>query len=108
MYPDRRHPLRRVRLHLQHLLGRGIERLRKASEQGMRVALLCSEGKPEECHRSKLIGVALEAAGLTVQHLDERGELQSQLAVISRNTGGQLSLYEEETGFTSRKRYHSG
>lgn len=96
------------RIRQRDFFRRGIERLRKASEQGMSVALMCSEGKPEECHRSKLIGVALEEAGLEVRHLDEQGQLQSQAAVIHRNTGGQASLFPEETGFTSRKRYQPG
>ena len=39
---------------------RGIERLQRAYQQRMRIVLLCSEGRPEECHRSKLIGVTLE------------------------------------------------
>lgn len=87
---------------------KGIERLRKAADQGMRVALLCSEGKPEECHRSKLIGVALDEIGVPVLHLDENDEPQSQLAVTSRLNGGQLDLFGDP-GFTSRKRYeHAG
>ncbi len=35
---------------------RGIERIRNAYNQGLRVCLLCSEGKPWQCHRSKLVG----------------------------------------------------
>ena len=37
----------------------GIERLKRAYCQGQRVALMCSEGKPELCHRSELIGEVL-------------------------------------------------
>ena len=37
----------------------GIKRLHKASEQGQRVVLMCSEGKPENCHRTNLIGKTL-------------------------------------------------
>src|SRR5262245_9376349 len=39
---------------------RGIERLETAHVKGVRVCLLCSEGKPWECHRSKLIGWVLQ------------------------------------------------
>ena len=35
---------------------RGIGRLRRAWQNQLRVILMCSEGKPEMCHRSKLIG----------------------------------------------------
>src|SRR3954468_10755593 len=48
---------------------RGVERLRKAHAQGLRMALICSEGKPEECHRSKLIAPALADLGISVVHL---------------------------------------
>jgi len=36
----------------------GLERVARAHEQGRRVALMCSEGKPEACHRSKLISTS--------------------------------------------------
>lgn len=83
---------------------RGIERVRRAREQGMRLALMCSEGRPEECHRSKLIGVSLTEQGIPVLHLDEEGIPRSQEEVIARLTGGQLDLFGAPS-FTSRKRY---
>ena len=83
---------------------RGVERVRKAREQGMRMALFCSEQKPEECHRSKLIGVTLDELGIAVSHIDEDGSLRSQEEVIARLTRGQLDLFGGPA-FTSRKRY---
>ena len=47
----------------------GIERLVKAFRQDLKVCLLCSEGRPTDCHRSKLIGVALDALEIPVVHL---------------------------------------
>ena len=85
----------------------GLERLRKAHEQGMRAALLCSEGRPEHCHRSKLIGEALAAAGIPVRHLDEDGQPLTQTQVMDRLTGGQLDLFGGPA-LTSRKRYGPG
>lgn len=82
----------------------GVDRLKKAFEQGRRVALMCSEGRPEQCHRSKLIGQALVAAGIPVEHIDEDGALVTQTGVIARLTKGQLDLFGP-TSFTSRKRY---
>jgi uncharacterized protein (DUF488 family) len=82
----------------------GIARLERAYDQQQRVVLMCSEGKPEECHRSKLIGATLDTAGIAVCHIDENDELQTQETVIHRLTGGQLSLWGEQH-FTSRKRY---
>jgi uncharacterized protein (DUF488 family) len=83
---------------------RGIERIRKAHEQGMRMALFCSEQKPEECHRSKLIGVTLAEMGIPLAHLDEEGIVRPQEEVIARLTHGQLDLFGGPA-FTSRKRY---
>jgi uncharacterized protein (DUF488 family) len=83
---------------------KGIERLRKAFEQPHRVALMCSEGRPEQCHRSKLIGEALTAAGIPVCHIDEDGGLLTQAQVINRLTKGQMDLFGQAS-FTSRKRY---
>ena len=82
----------------------GIERLRKASEQEHRVALMCSEGRPEQCHRSKLIGEALAATGIPVCHIDEDGGVLTQAQVINRLTKGQMDLFGQAS-FTSRKRY---
>lgn len=85
----------------------GLERLRKAHEQRHRVALMCSEGKPEQCHRSKMIGEALAAAGIPVAHIDEDGQLLTQAQVMHRLTGGQLDFFGGPT-LTSRKRYEPG
>jgi len=82
----------------------GIERIRQAFEQQRRVVLMCSEGRPEACHRSKLIGESLAALHIPVLHLDEDDQPLTQEAVIARLTGGQLTLFGAPT-FTSRKRY---
>ena len=62
----------------------GIKRLHKASKQGNRVALMCSEGKPENCHRSHLIGKTLTAEGIEVLHIDESDNLIAQKDVLLR------------------------
>jgi uncharacterized protein (DUF488 family) len=82
----------------------GIARLLKAFEQRRPVALMCSEGRPEQCHRSKLIGEELAAAGIPVAHIDEDGTRLTQTQVIDRLTKGQMDLFGQ-TSFTSRKRY---
>lgn len=82
----------------------GIERVRLAFEQQRRVVLMCSEGRPEACHRSKLIGESLAGLHIPVLHLDEDDQPLTQEAVIARLTGGQLTLFGAPT-FTSRKRY---
>ena len=82
----------------------GIERLRTAWQRRARFVIMCSEGKPEQCHRSKLIGESLAALAIPVAHIDENNVLRSQDEVIQRLTGGQLSLFGDQE-FTSRKRY---
>ena len=82
----------------------GLERLRQVHLQRWRAALLCSEGRPEQCHRSKMIGEALVAAGIPVAHVDEDGQLLTQTQVMDRLTGGQLDLFGGPA-LTSRKRY---
>ena len=57
---------------------RGIERLREAYERDLRLAIMCSESKPCECHRSKLIGPVMKTEGITIMHIDEKGVLQTQ------------------------------
>ncbi|MFZ2422938.1 MAG: DUF488 domain-containing protein [Anaerolineae bacterium] len=84
----------------------GIGRLCRAFAQQRRVVLLCSEGRPEECHRSKLIGESLTSLDIPVIHLDENDQPLSHAAVIARLTGGQLGLFGAPT-FTSRKRYQA-
>lgn len=87
----------------------GLERLEKARDQGLGVVLLCSERKPESCHRSKLIGRSLSGRGVEVAHIDEDDEVISQEAVMLRVTGGQPSLFGPDFHkLTSRKRYQAG
>ena len=52
------------------LFKEGIARLRRV-RAGAHVAIMCSEGKPELCHRSVLIGAALTELGVPVVHIDE-------------------------------------
>jgi uncharacterized protein (DUF488 family) len=78
--------------------------LRKAHAQRRRAVLMCSEGRPEQCHRSKLIGEALAAAAIPIRHIDEDGQLLTQRQVMDRLTGGQLDFFGGPA-LTSRKRY---
>lgn len=86
----------------------GIERLRRAWEQQLPLALMCSEGKPEQCHRSKLIAPSLIELNIEVIHIDESDQLISQAEVMDRITGGQPSLFGDDfLSLTSRKRYET-
>jgi uncharacterized protein (DUF488 family) len=39
------------------------------------VCIMCSERKPEDCHRTKLVGRYLEKIGVTMKHIDEEGRV---------------------------------
>lgn len=80
----------------------GIERIHTAWEKQLRVVLMCSELRPEDCHRSKLIGTTLEERGITVAHIDEEGSLKTQ----AQTEPDQLSLFGLNPKLeTSRKKY---
>jgi len=84
----------------------GIGRLQEAYRQQLPIALMCSEGKPEQCHRSMLIGRTLVEQGVEVIHIDENERPITQEDVLRRRTKGQPSLFGEGFHtFTSRKRY---
>src|SRR5260370_14358810 len=50
---------------------RGISRLRTAWEKQLPFAIMCSEARPQECHRGKLIGNTLLDKNMGVAHIDE-------------------------------------
>lgn len=90
----------------------GIERLVRANEQEFKTCVMCSEGDPKMCHRSKLIGEALRDRGIILQHicLDYAGSpiLKSQIDVINEFSGGDnlIDLFGVTTNITSRKAYN--
>jgi len=75
----------------------GIARLVKAYEGGHSVAIMCSEGKPETCHRSKLIAVTLAELGVQVMHIDENDTLVSHEEIIRKIVSEQLDLFKKPT-----------
>lgn len=83
----------------------GIGRLQNAHQQGLAIVVMCSEGKPEMCHRSKLIGESLTAVHIPLTHIDENNQPISQEDVILRLTKGQPSLFDNFFQYKSRKRY---
>lgn len=85
----------------------GLSRLIKAYEKDINVAVMCSESKPEECHRSKLIGQELIKKNITIQHITEPDKSKDQLTVMNELTKGKgvIDLFGNEASFTSRKKY---
>jgi uncharacterized protein (DUF488 family) len=86
----------------------GIARLCRAWEAGHPVALMCSEGRPEDCHRTKLVAVALAEAGVEIRHIDERGALRSHDEVLDRLRDAQTTLLDDPSLIAkSRGRYRT-
>lgn len=70
----------------------GFARLRAAWEQDAGAAIFCSELRPEQCHRTKLVAEALTGAGVPVEHIDADGSIASHAAVMERLHDPQLNL----------------
>jgi uncharacterized protein (DUF488 family) len=87
----------------------GLARLETASQKQLRLALMCSEGQPALCHRTKLIGKSLVERAIPIMHIDEGGELRSQSDIMRALSNGQISLDGVATSATlSRRRYRDG
>ena len=86
---------------------KGLERLITANQQKINLAIMCSESKPEECHRSKLIGQEMLRKDISIKHIISVDRSKSQQTVMNELTKGKgtTNLFGEETNFTSRKSY---
>lgn len=82
---------------------KGIARLKTAHSKGLNICMICSEGHPSQCHRSKLIGEALVEHGIDVTHFLPDGDTKSQAEVIAQLTNGQSDMFGDQ--FLSRKTY---
>ncbi len=75
----------------------GIERLLALGARS-RVAILCGEEDPTDCHRRLLVGRVLGERGLRIVHLRGDGRAQSEAELADdekfRKTKGQLSLFD--------------
>jgi len=84
----------------------GIGRVETAYRDGHRLALLCSEARPSDCHRSKLLAEMLVERGVPVAHVDEKGELVGHAEVAAQLHGAQLSFAPDGLG-RSRRAYRA-
>lgn len=85
----------------------GLERLTTANDKQIKLAIMCSESKPEECHRSKLIGQELLKKKISLKHIVSDKLVKSQEMVMAELTKGKgtVDLFGNEIDFTSRKSY---
>jgi uncharacterized protein (DUF488 family) len=61
-----------------------------------RIALLCSEGRPEECHRRLLVGKVLTNEGAQLRHILPDGSICQEDSVSSGRPDSQESLFGED------------
>jgi len=85
----------------------GLKRLISANENQIKIAIMCSESKPEECHRTKLIGQELLKIGISVKHIISYSKFKTQEIVMGELTKGTgtVDLFGNVIDFTSRKSY---
>lgn len=62
---------------------RGIERVANASAE-RRIALMCAEKDPIDCHRALLVAPALAGEGMAVVHISADGSLETHAAAMDR------------------------
>jgi uncharacterized protein (DUF488 family) len=86
----------------------GVQRIHKALECGFRVALMCSEADPFDCHRFSMISYQLVKEDLQVHHIMRDGKLVDNDELEERllkkyfpkhdrsNTQGVISAFIEE------------
>lgn len=66
------------------LFKRGLKRVLRGMKDGFRVALMCAEKEPLECHRTILVARHLAALGVSVTHIHADGSLESHDSALSR------------------------
>lgn len=97
-YDDAGHVLY-ARVAAAPLFQRGLSVLVETAAQ-RRVALLCGEEDPAECHRRLLLGRVLAEQGLAVIHIRGDGKTQTEEELAReekhKKDGGQLMLFEVE------------
>jgi uncharacterized protein (DUF488 family) len=62
----------------------GLKRVLRGMRDDFRIALMCAEKEPLECHRTILVGRHLVALGVTVEHILADGSLENHDAALSR------------------------
>lgn len=79
-----------------------VQRLLKGCQEH-RVALMCSEGQPGECHRRLLVGKVLADRGVQLCHILPSGAIQREDSVSLNPDQGQVSLFGKEAAWRSTR-----
>lgn len=62
----------------------GLKRILRGLKDGFRVALVCAEKEPLDCHRTILVARHLAALGVPVVHIHADGHLEAHEAALDR------------------------
>lgn len=62
----------------------GLKRVVRGVKDGFRIAVMCAEKEPLECHRTILVARHLAAAGVPIAHILADGRIESHDAALSR------------------------
>jgi uncharacterized protein (DUF488 family) len=85
---------------------RGIARLLEGIRK-YRVAIMCGEEDPTNCHRRLLVGKVLTGQGVGVRHIRSDGRIQTEEELVQQEQAGQVNQLElgfagsEEESWTS-------
>ncbi|MCP4095880.1 MAG: DUF488 domain-containing protein [Planctomycetaceae bacterium] len=66
------------------LFQNGIERIRLGIDRGYKMALMCAEKDPLDCHRTVLVARNLESEGFSISHILSDGSLETQDEATAR------------------------
>jgi len=72
------------RLAETELFKRGVKHVVRGLRENFRIALVCSEKEPLECHRTILVARHLTALGVCVRHIHADGHLEAHDAALLR------------------------
>jgi len=93
------------RIAVTRVFKRDIKRAIEMSE-GARLALMCAEGNPRDCHRHPFLARELDERGVEVLHICKDGSLEPANEMTD-NTNQQMALFEgagEDSTWRSPKR----
>lgn len=75
-----------ARLAQTELFRNGLTRVLRGMKEGLRIALMCAEKEPLECHRTILVARHLASLGVQIEHIHADGHLESHDAALTRLT----------------------
>jgi uncharacterized protein (DUF488 family) len=72
-----------------------VQRLLKGCREH-RIALVCSEGQPDSCHRRLLVGKVLVDHGVQLRHILPNGTVRLEDVVVLDSADGQETLFDNQ------------